>query len=60
MKKKKKIENSSVTYLLRNFRFFFVAQSDYGQHQIDQVKRTEENHHGKEYHAHWPARRQHL
>lgn len=47
-------------YLLRDLRFFFVAQRHYGQHQVDEVERSEEHDNGEERHAHWTARRQHL
>jgi len=47
-------------YLLRDFRFFFVAQGDDSQHQIDQVERTEEHHNCEKYDAHRTTRRQHL
>lgn len=48
------------SYLLRYFRFFFVAKGDDGQHQIDQVERTEEHHHCEKYDAHRATRRQNL
>jgi hypothetical protein len=45
---------------LRDFRFFFVAQGDDSQHQIDQVERTEEHHHREKYDTHRATRCQHL
>lgn len=45
---------------MRDFRFFFVAQGDDSQHQIDQVERTEEHHNCEKYHAHRTTRCQHL
>jgi len=52
--------NNILKYLLRDFRFFFVAQGDNSQHQIYQVERTEEHHHCEKYDAHRATRCQHL